>query len=99
MVLNELRTQAIAKGMRLLSADEVLDEVSRRRSGGKMTVMTNKRYKEMCHYSKTGWAWSNPDGDGCTCRACPPPKSSEEILPGQRLNVDNLTIREFPAGH
>lgn len=40
-------------------------------------------FKEQCHYSKTGWAWSN-ETDGCSCRECQKPQSLDEILPAQR---------------
>ena len=38
-------------------------------------------YKNICHYSRTGWAWWNNQGElegrfrgVCTCNPCKPPK-------------------------
>jgi len=58
------------------------------------------KYKEMCHYSKTGWAWSRHPQGACTCVPCPAPKKATEIVAFQRTMWkkanEAVRVREMP---
>lgn len=41
------------------------------------------KWKHICHYSPTGWAWARANG-ACSCHVCPPPKDLRQVVPEMR---------------